>query len=133
MVSGVCGEEGTAGIHEPPDISVQKEIRRFKACKPMTDQEWRTTNMIIDPIEFTLKDGRKAVLRSVCDDDIQGMLDYLFISSGETDFILRYPEECTKYTPEGEKALFDRMNASETDAVFKPWIGLKKTENHDIL
>ncbi len=73
--------------------------------------------MIIDPIEFTLKDGRKAVLRSVCDDDIQGMLDYLYVSSGETDFILRYPEECTKYTPKGEKELFDRMNASETDAM----------------
>ena len=73
--------------------------------------------MTIEPIEFTLKDGRTAVLRSVCDDDIQGMLDYLYVSSGETDFILRYPEECTKYTPEGEKELFDRMNASENEAM----------------
>ena len=73
--------------------------------------------MKIDNIEFALKDGRTAVLRSVCDDDIQGMLDYLYVSSGETEFLLRYPEECGKYTPEGEKELFDKMNASETDAM----------------
>ena len=73
--------------------------------------------MIINDIEFTLKDGRKAVIRSPRDEDIQGMLDYLYISAGETEFILRYPEECGKYTPEGEKALFDRINASENEAM----------------
>ena len=73
--------------------------------------------MIIKDTEFKLKDGRTAVLRSPRDEDIQGMLDYLYISSGETEFILRYPEECTKYTPEGEKALFDRMNASDHEAM----------------
>ena len=73
--------------------------------------------MIIREKEFTLKDGRKALIRSPRDEDIQGMLDYLYISAGETEFILRYPEECGKYTPEGEKALFDRMNASENEAM----------------
>lgn len=28
-----------------------------------------------------------------------------------------YPEECSKYTPEGEKALFERKNASEYEAM----------------
>ena len=73
--------------------------------------------MTINEIEFTLKDGRKAVIRSPRDEDIQGMLDYLIITAGETDFLLRYPEECGRYTPEGEKALFDRMNASDTEAM----------------
>ena len=73
--------------------------------------------MRIKDIEFSLKDGRTAILRSPCDDDIQGMLDYLYVSSGETEFILRYPEECSKYTPEGEKALFDRMNDSENETM----------------
>ena len=59
--------------------------------------------MIIKDIDFTLKDGRHAIIRSPKDEDIQGMLDYLYISAGETEFILRYPEECGKYTPEGEK------------------------------
>ena len=73
--------------------------------------------MIIKEFEFTLKDGRKAVIRSPKDEDIQGMLDYLYISAGETDFILRYPEECGKYTAEGEKALFDRINASDNEVM----------------
>ena len=48
--------------------------------------------MIIEPVEFTLKDGRKALLRSPRDEDIQSMLDYLRVSAGETEFIIRYPE-----------------------------------------
>ncbi len=73
--------------------------------------------MIINDITFTMKDGRTALIRSPKDGDIRGMLDYLYISAGETDFILRYPEECGKYTPEGEKALFDRINASDNEAM----------------
>ena len=73
--------------------------------------------MTITDIEFTLKDGRQALIRSPRDEDIFPMLDYLRVSSAETEFLLRYPEECGKYTPEGEKALFDRMNASENEAM----------------
>lgn len=69
--------------------------------------------MIIKDIEYKLNDGRNALIRSPRDEDIQGMLDYLYISAGETDFILRYPEERSKYTAEGEKALFDRINESD--------------------
>lgn len=73
--------------------------------------------MIIQDIEFQLKDGRNALIRSPRDEDIQGVLDYLYISAGETDFILRYPEECSQYTPEGEKALFDRVNKSDNEVM----------------
>ena len=73
--------------------------------------------MIVNDIWFTLKDGRKALLRSPKDEDIRGVLDYLYISAGETEFILRYPEECGKYTYEGEKALFDRINDSDNEAM----------------
>ena len=73
--------------------------------------------MLIKDFEFTLKDGRTATIRSPKDEDIQGVLDYLYISSGETDFILRYPEECTKYTAEGEKQLFDRMNTADNETM----------------
>ena len=73
--------------------------------------------MIIKDIAFTLKDGRHALIRSPRDEDIQGMLDYLYVSAGETEFILRYPEECSKYTAEGEKALFDRVNSSDNEAM----------------
>ena len=73
--------------------------------------------MILQDIAFALKDGRSALIRSPRDEDIPGMLDYLNISAGETEFILRYPEECGKYTPEGEKALFDRVNAAGNEAM----------------
>lgn len=73
--------------------------------------------MLIKDIHFTLKDGRKAVLRSPKDEDIEGMLHYLYVSAGETDFLLRYPEECDKYTAEGEKQLFAQKNASGHEAM----------------
>ena len=73
--------------------------------------------MIVQDIDFRLKDGRHALIRNPKDEDIQGMLDYLYVSAGETEFILRYPEECSKYTAEGEKALFDRVNASDHETM----------------
>ena len=73
--------------------------------------------MTINEIEFTLKDGRKALIRSPKEEDIPGMLDYLRLSAGETDFILRYPEECGKYTADKEKALFEQVNASQNEAM----------------
>lgn len=73
--------------------------------------------MIIKDIDYTLKDGRKAIIRSPRDEDIQGMLEYLYTSAGETDFVLRYPEECGKYTVEGERKLFERMNNSDHEAM----------------
>ena len=73
--------------------------------------------MIIQEQEFTLKDGRTALIRSPREEDIQGMLDYLYQTAGETEFLLRYPEECGKYTPEGEKALFERVNASDNEVM----------------
>ena len=73
--------------------------------------------MIIREFKVTLKDGRKALIRSPKEEDVQGMLDYLYQSAGETDFVLRYPEECSRYTAEGEKELFERINSSSTEAM----------------
>ena len=73
--------------------------------------------MIINDIEYIMKDGRKALIRSPRDEDIPGMLSYLVQSAGETEFILRYPEECGKYTAESEKELVDRINAADNDVM----------------
>ena len=73
--------------------------------------------MTIKPFDFKLKDGRTATILSPRDQDINGVIEYLKISAAETEFILRYPEECDKYTYEAEKAIFDRMNASEDEAM----------------
>ncbi len=50
--------------------------------------------MIIEDVRFKRKDGREAVLHSPKEEDLESTLEYLFISAGETDFILRYPQEC---------------------------------------
>lgn len=71
--------------------------------------------MIMEDKWFTLKDGRKALIRNPKEEDIEGMLNYLRVSAGETEFILRYPEECSKYTYDGEKKLFADWEASEND------------------
>lgn len=71
--------------------------------------------MITEDKWFTLKDGRKALLRNPKEEDIEGVLEYLRVSAGETEFILRYPEECEKYTYEGEKKIFEEWNSSEYD------------------
>ena len=74
--------------------------------------------MTIKPFDFKLKDGRTATILSPREEDINGVIEYLKISAGETEFILRYPEECDKYTYEAEKAIFDRMNASDDETMF---------------
>jgi len=71
--------------------------------------------MIVEDKWFTLKDGRKALIRNPKEEDIEGMLNYLRVSAEETEFIIRYPEECMKYTYEGEKQLFVEWEKSEND------------------
>ena len=73
--------------------------------------------MIIKEFDYLLKDGRKALIRSPREEDIMGVLDMLHKVTSETYFLMNYPEECDRYTPEGEKALFERVNSSETEAM----------------
>lgn len=68
-------------------------------------------------VPFILKDGRQALLRNPQEKDVQGLLDYLVRSAGESEFILRSPEECGKYTPESEVRWVANMNSSENAAV----------------
>ena len=86
--------------------------------------------MLTREVPFLLKDGRKAVLRNPKEEDIPGLLDYLIVSAGETDFIMRYPEECSKCTPEWEAQWIKQNNSSEhsvalvceVDGKIAPWL-----------
>jgi len=51
--------------------------------------------MIFEEKEITLKDGRCAVLRSPCGNDAEGVLNLMREASGETEFLVKYPEEWT--------------------------------------
>jgi RimJ/RimL family protein N-acetyltransferase len=88
--------------------------------------------MIIDDVRFQLKDGREAVLRSPKEEDVESTLEYLVISAGETEYILRYPEECGKYTPEGEKTFFERKNESPNEAMIMCVVGDRVVGNCEI-
>lgn len=59
--------------------------------------------MIAKETEFTLKDGRIALLRSPREEDAAEMLGYIVRASGETEFLMRYPEEYDDFTLEQEK------------------------------
>ena len=66
--------------------------------------------MHLDAREFALKDGRKAVLRSLCGDDAADMLSALKAVYGESDFLSRYPEEFTLDLDQ-EKAWLEKSEA----------------------
>jgi len=88
--------------------------------------------MMIDDVYFELKDGRKALLRSPKVEDVESSLEYLVITAGETDYISRYPEECGKYTADGEKELFEKKNASPNEAMIMCIVDGKVVGNCEI-
>ena len=68
--------------------------------------------MYFAPKEITLKDGRKAILRSVEPGDAEEMVAYLVATAGETEFVMNYPEEREGLTTEKEAELLDRLAQS---------------------
>ena len=72
--------------------------------------------MLVREFEYKLKDGRTASVRSPREEDAAGLLDYLYVTACETEFLMRYPEECGKYTLEGERAFIEKANTSDCEA-----------------
>ena len=70
--------------------------------------------MIFEPKTITLKDGRTAILRPATAADAAPAVEWLRQTAGETDFILRVPEEVTM-TPEQEAGFFERVAQSPYD------------------
>ena len=60
--------------------------------------------MVFKEITFELKDGREALLRSPCEDDAEELLQFIVKTSGETDYLMKYPEEFASLTLEQEKS-----------------------------
>lgn len=75
---------------------------------------WYYKNMIIKDIEFKLKDGRTAILRSANEKDAKALIEYMKKSTGETDFLLRTPEEYETRTIEQEIDFINSCNLSDT-------------------
>ena len=73
--------------------------------------------MLIKELNFNLKNGKSALFRSPNKSDADGFLNILRTSVIETDYLLRYPEECDIYTIEHEAEYIDKMNRSIRDAL----------------
>ena len=71
--------------------------------------------MIFKESGFKLKDGRDALLRSPCEEDAETMLQFIIKASGETDFLMKFPEEYADFTLE-EKMGF-RITGVKPDAI----------------
>jgi len=59
--------------------------------------------MVFKETPFKLKDGRDALLRSPCEKDAEEMLQFIIKASGETDFLMRFPEEWAEFSLEQER------------------------------
>lgn len=73
--------------------------------------------MIFNDKQITLKDGRTATLKSPCVEDAEKLPHYIKKTCGETDFLVRYPEEYQNTTLVQEEAWVDRLRSS----LFKLW------------
>lgn len=68
--------------------------------------------MIFEDKQITLKDGRIATLKSPCVEDAEKMLKYIKKACGETDFLVRYPEEWNNTSIAQEEVWINRLRTS---------------------
>lgn len=68
--------------------------------------------MLLEEKRILLKDGRTAILKSPSTEDAEEMLQYIKQACGETDFLLRYPEEWNTTTTAQEEAWINNQRTS---------------------
>ncbi|SFD28613.1 GNAT family N-acetyltransferase [Clostridium uliginosum] len=71
--------------------------------------------------EIKLKDGTPCILRSPNEDDAEKMIEYLKITSKETHFMVRYPEEI-KMTIDAEKECLKNNLISDKDIMIAAFV-----------
>ena len=77
--------------------------------------------MQIQPCTVRLKDGREVLLRSPEAADAQALLDYMRVTSGETHFMARYPEEC-QATVEQETGFIEALTGHPQNFMARYWV-----------
>ncbi len=73
--------------------------------------------MIINPRKINLKDGRTATLRSPEQKDAESLVKILNITARESDFIIRTPKDCYRYTVESETENIIKKNDSQREVM----------------
>ena len=69
--------------------------------------------MIFQPKEITLKNGKTAILKTPEISDAAKMLAYITKACGETEFLIRYPEEWEGVTVETEEKWVENCRESK--------------------
>ena len=59
--------------------------------------------MLVQEIVFQLNDGRSALLRSPREEEAEEMRQFIITASGQTEFLLTYPEEFDDFSVEQER------------------------------
>ena len=67
--------------------------------------------MIFEEKKISLKHGKTAILKSPCTEDAEKLLNYIKKACGETDYLLRYPEEWN-ISVEQEESWVNRFRSS---------------------
>lgn len=70
--------------------------------------------MMIEPQVIQLRNGQTCTLRSPKKDDAEALVEYLKVTAGETDFLLRSPEEITTTIEEEEIFIKGINNATDS-------------------
>lgn len=78
--------------------------------------------MIFEEKKIILKNGQTAILKSPCVEDAEKMLNYIKKACGETEFLLRYPEELD-ISIEKEEAWVKRLLASPDTLAITCYVG----------
>ncbi len=88
--------------------------------------------MIFAEKEITLKNGKTAILKTPEISDAAGMLAFITQSCGETEFLLRYPEEYAGMTLEKEEKWVERLRNSESTLMIACFIDGEVAGNCEI-
>ena len=91
----------------------------------------RSVTMIFEEKQIILKDGRTAILRSPREEDAEKLLSFIKKSCGETDFLVRYPEEWN-ITVEQEEAWVNRQRSSRDTLGITCFVGGEAVGNCEI-
>lgn len=78
--------------------------------------------MIFEEKKIILKNGQTAILKSPCVEDAEKMLNYIKKACGETEFLLRYPEEWN-ISIEKEEAWVKRLLAAPDTLAITCYVG----------
>ena len=88
--------------------------------------------MIFQPKEITLKNGKTAILKTPEISDAAGMLAYIKQACGETEFLLRTPEEWESVTVEKEEKWVKSQRESKNTLAITCFIDGKIAGNCEI-